>query len=1067
MEHMNMWRLWATNYTLKRGMFLLCFCLLSWQGISQHTPSNNSSESGIFNPAYYNSLKWRNVGPYRGGRSVAVAGVPDNPMLYYMGSTGGGLWKTTDAGLNWVNISDGFFNSGSVGAIAIAPSDPNILYVGMGEHAVRGVMTSHGDGVYRSDDAGKTWTFIGLQLARHIAEIQVHPRDPDHLYVAVQGALYGPSETRGVYRSLDGGKNWQQILYIDEQTGASDLSMDIHNPRILYAGMWDHQRKPWEVRSGGPGSGIYKSTDGGENWTLLNNGLPEEMGKVGVAVSQANPDRVFAIVEAENGGVFRSDDGGESWRQTTGDRLTIARAWYYIEIFPDPQDEETVYVLNAPFLKSVDGGKSFKPIENPHGDQHDLWINPKRPDNMILANDGGACITFNGGASWSTQANQPTAQFYRVITDNRFPYYIYGGQQDNSTIAIASRTFDGGIGAQNWYEVSGGESAFLAFDPNNPVLVYGGSYQGNITVYDDRTKEKKDIMAYPTVGLATLPKDMKYRFNWNAPIVVSPQDPSVIYHAGNVVLRTTDGGMSWAEISGDLTRNEKDKQGPGGGPYTNEGAGGENYNTISYLACSPHDAGVIWAGSDDGLVHLTRNGGESWENVTPKGMGETLVNSIEVSPHDPAVAYLAATSYRFNDLKPMIYRTSNYGKSWEKITNGIGPDDFVRVVREDQQKRGLLFAGTENGLYLSFDNGNLWHRFQNDLPVCPITDLTIRDNDLIAATSGRGFWILDDIGVLQQSQGWLANGKLRLFQPKATVRIDAPPSKEINGLGQNPLPGLIIDYYLPRELDTLELKLEILDSKGIVIRDYSNQKDPDFKTFTGGPKEEVLLPSNRGINRFSWDLRREGLPAVNNVFVLGDYRGSLVPPGAYTLRLSGPDGTLETKATITADPRLEVSRSDFEDQSQCLKQIEGAVREIHESVNELRRVKKQVEYLNGILTKMDDVKDLIDTGKMVVDRINQWEASLIQSKQETYQDVINFPNQLNSELLNLKTRIDTHDPRITQGARQRLRDLLDNWQTHKEEWQEIVHADIALFNRLYAERGIPALYVPASNGDKP
>jgi photosystem II stability/assembly factor-like uncharacterized protein len=1057
MKHMNVW------YPL----VIVLLTIWSSDLMAQPQAPSAMPESILFNSAHYQALEWRNIGPFRGGRSVAVAGHPENAMVYYMGTTGGGVWKTTDAGLSWTNISDGFLKTGSVGAIAVSEANPNIIYVGMGEHAVRGVMTSHGDGMYRTDDGGKTWDYLGLPNTRHIAEIQIHPKDPNVVYVAVQGALHGPSEDRGIYRTLDGGKSWEKVFYINNTTGASDLSMDVHNPRILYAGMWDHERKPWTVRSGGPGSGLYKSTDGGANWTLLTKGLPEAMGKTAVAVSRANPELVFANIEAEKGGVFKSTDGGETWEQTSSDRVTIARAWYYIEVFPDPVDTETVYVLNAPMLRSVDGGKNFSRIANPHGDQHDMWINPKNPDNIILGNDGGACITFNGGKTWSTQGNQPTAQFYRVITDNRFPYYVYGGQQDNSTMAIASRTLGAGISAQDWYPVAGGESAFLAFDPNDPTKVYGGSYQGNLSVYDHKTKTKKDIMAYPVVGLGSLPKDMKYRFNWNAPLVAAPHDPGIIYHAANVVLRTDNGGQSWTPISGDLTRNDPEKQGKGGGPYTNEGAGGENYNTISYMTCSPHQPGVIWTGSDDGLVHLTQDEGKTWANVTPKGLGEALINAIEVSPHDPATAYVVATKYRFNDFTPLIFRTTDFGKTWILITEGIEPEDFVRVVRADRKKPGLLYAGTETGLYLSFDNGALWHRFQNNLPVCPITDLALQDNDLIAATSGRGFWILDDLSVLQQSQGWLANGEMRLFQPKETVRIASnAPAKPVPGIGQNPLPGLIIDYYLPQAYDTLELTLEILDESGQVIRDYSNQKDKTFKRYEGGPKPEAVLPAEKGINRFNWDLKREAIPHVPGVFVLGDYSGGMVAPGRYSLRLSSPDGTLETQAVLVPDPRLAAEPAAFEAQQQILLNIEKTVTSIHDAVNEMRNVRQQMENINKIIAKMEEAKDLKAAGEQVVERISAWERNLIQPDQKTFQDVINFPNQLNAELLDLKSRVDTHEPTPTAGARARLNDLLAIWQQHKQAKDEIIRKDVAAFNRLYAERGIPALYVPGDE-DKP
>ncbi|MEL6718100.1 MAG: glycosyl hydrolase, partial [Bacteroidota bacterium] len=980
---------------------LLCLSFLCFQAPTHAQKIEKDERSQQFH-----GLKWRNIGPFRGGRANAITGVLGDPMTYYFGSVGGGIWKTEDAGLSWKNISDGYFKTASVGAIAIAESDQNVIYVGMGEHAVRGVMTSHGDGMYKSVDGGKTWEHIGLEHSRHIAEIRIHPSNPDVVYVAVQGALHMASEDRGVYKSMDGGKTWKKILYVNEDTGAADISMDVHNPRILYAGMWEHRRYPWQVKSGGEGSGLYKSMDGGATWKKLKKGLPEMMGKVAIDVSPANPDRVFANIEAEGekGGVYRSDDGGNTWKQTSKDRVTIARSWYYIEIFADPQNPEVVYVLNAPMLKSIDGGKTFKPISNPHSDQHHLWINPQNTDNIALANDGGACITFNGGKTWSTQQNQPTAQFYRVIADNRFPYHVYAGQQDNSTVVISSRTPSSSIGWKDWYAAAGGESAFLAFDPDNPRYVYGGSYQGNISVFDHETGLTKDIMAYPVVGLGTAPTEMKYRFNWNAPIVTSPQNRSVIYHAGNKVLKSTDRGQSWAEISPDLTRNDKEKQVVGGAPFTIEGAGGENYGTITYLVASPHEQGVLWVGTDDGLVQLSKDDGANWEEITPKGLGETQINAIEVSPYDAATAYVAVTSYKFGDFTPMIYVTNDYGKTWKNKVNGIAKEDYVRVVREDPKTKGLLYAGTETGIYVSFDSGEHWERMQLNLPVTPILDLTIQDNDLIAATSGRAFWILDDLSALQQSKG-VMDEKLAIYQPKATYKFNvSTPSRAPSTAGQNPASGVIFDYYLPAVNDSSIVQLEILDSKGTVIRSYSSKKDKGFKSFQGGPPAPQVLPAKKGVNRFNWDLRRETLPAVQGVFTLGDYRGGLVAPGTYTLRLTQDETSVETQAKVLANPKIEASQADYEAQEVLLVKVENTVRNIHDAVNDMRKVKKQLVGLKGVLEESEATKILAERAATAIKAIEEWERNLIQPDQKTFQDVINFPNQLNAELMNLKSR---------------------------------------------------------------
>ncbi len=1046
---------------MKRIQLLGLIMFLATLGFAQSSSSATTNDETTLSEAYH-GLKFRNIGPFRGGRSNAVTGVPNNPLTYYFGSTGGGVWKTEDAGISWKNISDGFFETGSVGAIAIAPSDQNVIYVGMGEHAVRGVMTSHGDGVYKSTDAGKTWKNIGLPNSRHIAEIRVHPEDSETVYVAVQGALHKDSEDRGVYRSNDGGANWEKILYIDETTGAADLSIDINNPRILYAGMWSHRRYPWQVVSGGEGSGLWKSINGGDTWEELKGGLPASMGKVAIDVSPANSDIVYANIEAEGekAGVYRSNDSGKSWTQTSKDRITIARSWYYIEIFADPKDENKVYVLNAPMLKSIDGGKTFKTIPNPHTDQHHLWINPDNTENIILANDGGACITFNGGESWSSQQNQPTAQFYRVIADNRFPYHIYAGQQDNSTVAIASRTSGSSIDWKDWYAVAGGESAFLAFDPDNPRYVYGGSYQGNISVYDHETDTDKDIMAYPVVGLGWHPSEMKYRFNWNAPIVTAPQDRSVIYHAGNKVLKSTNRGQSWEEISPDLTRNDKAKQVLGGAPYTVEGAGGENYGAITYMVASPHQQGVLWTGSDDGLIHLTQNDGADWKDVTPKGLGEVLINAIEVSPHNASTAYVAVTNYKMGDFTPMLYVTNDYGKTWKNKVEGIAEDDFVRVVREDPKQAGILYAGTETGLYISFDKGDSWESFQLNLPVCPILDLYIQDNDLIVATSGRAFWILDDLSAVQQSKGKLEQ-KMTIFQPKPTYKFNVnTPKNAPTGAGQNPMSGVIIDYAFAEALDSTEVMLSILDSDGRLVRSYSSKKDENFKQFIGGPSPEATLPIKKGVNRFNWDLRRATIPGVEGVFMLGDYSGGLVAPGTYSLVLSADEESVETTVEVIPDPRIKATQAAYEAQQEILVEAVNAAREIHESVNAMRKVKKQLVQMQETLEKRTDLGELKESAKEIVEKITNWEDNLIQRNQKTFQDVINFPNQLNAEFMNLKSRVDGLVPNPTQGAEERLNDLMEAWSKHKIAMKKILNEEVITFNEMYRKEALPAVLIP-------
>ena len=693
----------------------LCVSILAWGSmvICQDKPKTQSSEKADIND-YFKPVKWRCIGPFRGGRSVAACGVRGDINTYYMGTTGGGLWKTDDLGISWQNISDGYFKTGSVGAVAVAESDPNIVYVGMGEHAVRGVMTHHGDGVYKSTDAGKSWKKMGLDASQHISRIVVHPRDPNLVYVAAQGSLYSPGTERGIFRSADGGITWSKVLYVDEKTGCAELSMDMNNPLILYAAMWEHGRKPWQVISGGPGSGLYKSKDGGMTWEKIHNGLPEEKGKMAIAVCRSNSEKVYALIESDSqkglGGLFVSDNGGESWSKVSSDNRLIQRAWYYIEIFPDTKSENTVYVLSAPALKSIDGGRTWEEIHGQLGDYHNLWINPDNPKNMILSDDGGSTVTVNSGKTWSPQTNMPTAQLYRINVDNQFPYRIYAGQQDNSSVSIASRELgSGGITKDSWTWSAGGESAFLAFDPDDPRYVMGGSYLGTIEVLDTKAKASTNVMAAPIQYLARDASDMKYRYNWNAPIIWSKHEPNTFYHGAQHLLRTRDMGKSWEEASPDLTRNEKEKQGKGGVPYTNEAVGAENYGTLAYVMESPHEKGVIYTGSDDGLVQLTRDGGTTWTNVTPKGLKECLINAIEVSPFDKTTVYIATTRYKFNDHTPGLYKSTDYGKTWTNINNGIPTGAFTRVVREDNVRKDLLFAGTETGVYVSYNGGMSGH----------------------------------------------------------------------------------------------------------------------------------------------------------------------------------------------------------------------------------------------------------------------------------------------------------------------------------------------------------------------
>lgn len=1032
---------------------LICFSSSAQKSKQKTEPAN------LFNADNYKGLKWRNIGPGRGGRANAIAGHPLNRNIYYAGYTGGGVWMTENGGLSWKNISDGFFKVGSIGDIAVSPSDPNVIYVGTGEHAVRGVMTSYGDGVYKSNDGGKTWKNIGLEKTRHISDIVIHPNNPDIIWVAAQGPVHGASADRGIYQSMDGGQTWKKTLYVDENTGASSLSLDVTNPRVLYAAMWQHRRLPWKVESG-PHSSVWKSIDGGESWNKIMEGLPKEMGKIGLSVSRANPNKVYAIVEAEKtkAGLYRSDDGGKKWTQQTNDQNITSRSWYYMEVFADPQNENTLYVLNSPAMKSIDGGKTFHNVPIAHGDTHDYWINPNDNTNQAIADDGGVEISFDNGKSWSSLDNQPTAQFYRVNVDNRFPYWVYGGQQDNTSVMIASRTNGMGITIKDWLIGPGCESAWIAFDnPNNPQLFYGGCYQGLIDVLDLRTNELKNIQEYPATNLAYAPKDMKYRFNWNAPLINSPHDPNTLYHAGNVLFKSVDGGIRWDVISPDLTRNDTSKQNISGGPITNEGAGGENYNTIYYVIESPLEKGVIYTGSDCGLVYLTKDDGKTWSNITPAGLPECMIHSIEVSPHDKATVYISASRYKFNDYGNMVYKSTDYGKSWTKSGVGIDADDFIKVVREDKKIKGLLYAGAERGFYVSYNNGMSWNKLQLNLPVVPVTDLIIHDNDLVAATAGRAFWILDDLALIQQSKGNFSDA-LKIYQPKPTVRLTSfsPSWMEVPpGTGQNPMNGVIITYYLKEKADTNKLSLEIFDTDGKIIRKYTNKKDENAKP--GNVPPPSLLPADAGMNRFAWDFRTEALPDLPGSFIYGDLSGYRVAPGHYKAVMKFKNEISETQFDLIADPRLQIKPEDWKIQQQLLSQMDDAVKEMHNSINSMRKVKKQIENYNELLKNEPSAKELIQSGKEIVKKIDQWESNLIETRSKNFQDVINYRNKLNAEFLQVRGAVDAHDPRITQGVKVRLNDVQIDWSKYKKEMQTILVNDVGNYNKIFKDKNVPAV----------
>ena len=1019
---------------------------------------------------YLKPVKWRSIGPFRGGRSNTATGVVGDINTYYMGTTGGGLWKTTDMGLTWKNISDGFFKTGSIGAVAVAESDPNVVYVGMGEHAVRGVMTHSGDGVYKSTDAGKTWKKIGLDLTQHISRIVIHPKDPNVVYVAAQGALFSKSPQRGIYKSTDGGATWKNVLYVNDKTGCVELSLDMNNPRILYAAMWEHGRLPWKVISGGQGSGMYKSTDSGDSWTKIENGLPKELGKMSVSVCRSNSEKVYALIESdsdkEQGGLFVSNNAGESWSLVTNDHRLVQRAWYYIELFTDPLNENIIYVLSAPALRSKDGGKTWENLSGTHGDYHNLWINPTNSNNMVIANDGGAGITLNQGKSWSTQSNMPTAQFYRINVDNQFPYRIYGGQQDNTSVSIAHRELGGGgITAASWTYSAGGESAFLAFNPDDPRFVLGGSYQGTIEVLDTKAKAATNIMAAPIQYLGRDASEMKYRFNWNAPIIWSKHEPGTFYHGSQYLLRTTDMGKTWTEASPDLTRNEKNKQGKGGGPYTNEAVGAENYGTLSYIMESPLEKGVIWTGSDDGFVYVTTDNGSSWQNVTPKGLQECLINAIEVSPHDKGTAYIATTRYKFNDHTPGLYKTTDYGKTWTKIDAGIPMGAFTRVVREDQERKDLLFAGTETGIYISWNGGKEWVPFQLNLPVTPITDLRIHKGDLIASTSGRSFWILDDLGLIRQYKPvidsfsvykpedvYLANGYSELDETDE----DFDGTNKLRGV--NPATGLVIYYNLPAVKPNTTISMEIKDANGVIVRTIHSKKDSTYKGYDGGPSPEPILSKSKGLNRFVWDLRHATMPGIPGAYIESSYSGHKSIPGTYTVTIKNGDKTVSTSAVILPNPLYATTAATYKEYDLLMTTMEATLATMHKLVNNMNAKREQLEGLSVIISadgKYTTVKKEVDS---LIQQMRRWDEEMIQRKSKAYDDVENFPNKFTANYMFLINQTESDIPSVNKPSLDLLQQLNKEWDGLHVRATEILDKKIPAINKLLWEAGVGAIW---------
>jgi photosystem II stability/assembly factor-like uncharacterized protein len=1011
-------------------------------------------------------LQYRMIGPFRGGRSTAVTGVPGAPHTFLMGATGGGVWSTDDAGTTWTNISDKTFG-GSIGAVEVAPSDANVIYVGTGSACIRG-NTSTGHGAYRSTDGGRSWGFIGLPEAGQIGAIAVHPTDADLVYIAALGHPFGKNPERGIFRSRDGGATWQHVLALNDSTGAVDLSINSKNPRILFAGVWRAERKPWTLISGAAEGGVYRSKDGGDTWTKLGGGLPAGIvGKVGVTVSAANPDRVWAILEAEpEGGVYRSDDGGETWRRTNSENKLRQRAWYYTHIVADPKDENTVYALNTSLYRSVDGGRTFDAIPVPHGDVHDLWIDPEEPTRMVVADDGGAQVTLNGGRTWSTYYNQPTAELYGVGVDNGFPYRVYGAQQDNTGISVPVWTSAHTLYAkQHWQYPAACETGPIALHPDHPEIVWGGCYGGAINRMDMRTDQRRNVIAWPQLQLGQAAKDLKYRFQWVAPIVVSPHDPNTVYHGAQVVLRTRDGGLSWQEISPDLTTNTPAHQEASGGPINNDITGVEIFNTIFALTVSPHDANTIWAGSDDGRVHITRDGGTGWTDVTPRDLPRlATVNRIEASPHAPGTAYVAVQAYRLDDWQPYIFRTTDHGGTWTRLTdglNGIPLNWPVRVVREDPARAGLLYAGTEFGLFVSFDGGGRWQPLQNNLPVTPIADLTVHQNDLVVSTQGRSFWVLDDISPLHEIADSVARSAAHLFSPRATHRVNTGGTQDEYSPAPRPS-GALLYYHLAQEPDSAGVSLEILDAQGRTVRAFTSDSARSAQA------RQTRLPAKQGMHRFNWDLTYAGPRLPDSVVVWGYTGGVKAPPGTYRVRLTSRGVTKERSLSVLADPRLpEVTQPEYEEQLAAGLRVRDTLSGVYDAIRSIRSVREQADAIVARAQDLERAGTLPVLADSLDGKLTVVEDALIQTRSRSGQDPIRFAGRLDNQLSELYgniTGVDGYisggpEGRLTAAAQARMVELETAWESLRQQLEVILTTDLARFNEAVTQAGIPPIAV--------
>ncbi|OIR14167.1 Ycf48-like protein [mine drainage metagenome] len=1036
---------------------LLLVVMISFaQKKNAKSKSVQSTKEINYDSVLFSKVSYREVGPFRGGRSAAVAGSYKNKNTFYFGATGGGVWKTNDGGNNWKNISDKYFG-GSIGAIAVAPNDESILYVGEGEETMRGNVSEGLDDMWRSDDGGRSWKNIGLKNTRHIVKIVVHPTNPNIVWVAAMGHLFGPNEERGVYKTIDGGKTWNKVLYVNEQTGCSDLMMEPNNPSVLYAGTWHVIRTPYSMESGGDGSGLWKSVDGGETWTNISSkkGLPKGVwGIVTVTVAASNTDKVYAVIENAKGGLFVSNDAGETWELQSSDNNIRQRAWYYSRVFVDPKNENIVYCPNVNFMRSKDGGKTFQAVNTtPHGDHHDLWIDPEDGNRMIVADDGGAQVSFDAAANFSNYYNQPTAQFYRVTTDNSFPYRILGAQQDNSTVRIKSRTYGMAITQDDWQPTAGAESGYVVASPLNPDIVYGGNYGGFLSRLDHKTGENRAINVWPDNPMGAGADVQKFRFQWNFPIFISPHNPKRLYACGNHLFVTENEGQTWEMISPDLTTNDKSKQASSGGPITKDNTSVEYYCTIFAATESALEKDLLWTGSDDGLVNVSKDGGKNWENVTPKDCPKWMMwNTIETDPFEKGKAYIVGTRYKLDDYTPYIYLTEDYGKTWKLITNGIEKNHFTRVVRADKKRKGLLYAGTEFGMYISYDDGANWKKFQLNLPMVPITDLTIKENDLIVATQGRAFWIIDDLTPVQEFDKNIIDKKLFVFDVNDSYRMEGGGGRRRRrampqNAGANPPNGVVINYWLKEANDSSKVSISVFDKNNSLIKTFSKE----------AKEENNKLEFNAGMNQFVWDMLYPPAEKLDGLILWnGNVEGPKVAPGKYHARIRFDKDSVDVSFTIKGDPNYAMTEKDYDDQVGMLLQIRDKFSEVQKAIKNIRAIRTQI---NDFTARIDlknnkEIKQAADT---INKQLTTIEEALYQTKSKSGQDVLNFPIRLNDKISGLyDVAASGYNPPSKQ-VKEAFADFSAQADVQLNKLKKIMSDDVSSFNKLIHDKELPVI----------